>query len=480
MKYTKGYVVIFYMLSINLQATPEPDIVQDESPYLDLSTRSYSDFLKYHAEKSLQNHEQTSHRFEDEKTENSLLNIEKDHSFPQDSTDTDNQFIKNSLQNLPAKNRPANINDALRLIAQGHKVFNLIKQGLIFDAISLNIDPSYHSSQPKSLDFVSFRMALTKAHDEQLFKFALNSDDATFWEQIKDDAVLKKSITSRKVPFTFTSLQSPEYNMFFKTTYIRKNMKNSNSLPAYIKAYQKTIIQLQWHLFAESIQQDQAFTSGMITFNDPNFKVFKCLDGFAELVSPKYKFYTGTDFHSIWADQAYTRESSHWTGQKAFENKNFGIDIKDNSDNPMSILPGNKSHILFGIRTNGMTFVKWEEYGTTFNVRAGDYSILHHTLRYFEKRNLEDDPKLERREKIPGSVIEKFQELYKKNLTKTEKQNIQTYGITQMLQLLEQDDPEKLAIFKNFLVQDMHYQPETLHLRKGGEIILPTQSFTQT
>lgn len=369
------------------------------------------------------------------------------------------KIIRQSLHGLPEKNRPKNIDDALRLMADGKKVLDFVSQGHFFDAIQMNITQNGN-------------LMLAEQHTQQVLTAAFNMSDEVFWEMIKQDPVMAKSIAKHNIPFTLQSLQSQEFNMYFRVTYIRKHIQDPALLEKYQQAYQKSVVQLQWHLFAKSILQDHAFTSGMITFKDPQSRLFNFIDGFAELMSPKYKFHKAIGVHSLWADHAYTRVSSHWNGQKAFGGKNFGIDIKGIDGKPMSILPGNKSHILFGMRANGMTFIKWEEYGTTFNIKTGDYSVLHHTVRYFEKKDVEDDPKLERREVVPGDVLEQFKSLYVKPLTAEEKALIEKDGISIMLQMLDRQSLKSAAAFQKFLIHDHGYQADTLSCRKGGEVIL--------
>lgn len=207
----------------------------------------------------------------------------------------------------------------------------------------------------------------------------------------------------------------------------------------------------------------------MISVQDPYHLLFKTLDGYAELVSAKYKLHSKLSLHSLTTIKAYTRESSHYTGQKYFEN-DFGIDIQDEKNQPLRILPGNKSQLLFGIRLNGMTFIKWEDYGVTFNPIQGDVSIIPHINGYFDKKDLEDNPGLHRREKTPQNVIQQFQTFYKKPISKKDQDNIKTEGISYMLQLLKNSSQATKLI--DYLVDTKGYSENTLQYRKGGEVIL--------
>lgn len=393
------------------------------------------------------------------------LQSESSNEFDLDFLDTPQEsIIRKSLAALPAKNRPANLEAALAEMKAGEKVFEFLQKQQLGEAIMMNFPSEKEINRSKAL----------LAH-------TFNMNDTAFWNLIENDPEIKASVLAHNMSFTFDAFKNPEFNMSFRMIYIRKNMKKFSTTKEEYEAnmhecelaYQKALIQLQWYLFSRAILQDQAFTSGMITFQDPQDTVFRFIDGYGELVSRRYKSFGGMAAHSLVANKAYTRESSHWNGQKAFGNKNFGIDIKNSKNKPMSVLPGNKSHLLFGMRTNGMTFVKWEEYGTTFNVKTGDYSVIHHTFRYFEKKDLQDDPTLHRREKVSADIMKYFNRVYGKTLTKQQTERVETNGIAEMLKMLDAKSPELVVKFKKYLVQEFGYQPDTLHLRKGGEIILP-------
>lgn len=371
-------------------------------------------------------------------------------------TGSDVDTITAAIKKMPEHNQPKDLAQSISFMKQGAKVWDLIKKYKLGSAILLNF-----SSRSNQEFGVADR--ISKAYD---------TTDLQFWNVIKNDKNLKEKATRNDIPFTYEALQKVDYNMYYRSTYLRINSQDEkvqSYFNNFIKAYQTTIVQLQWYLYAQAILQDsKAFNSGMISLEDPNHLLFKTLDGYAELVSPKYKLHSGISLHSLVTTKAYTRESSHYEGQKYFKN-DFGIDIQDDDNQPLRILPGNKSHLLYGIRSNGMTFIKWEDYGVTFNPIKGDTSVVPHLKGFLDKRDVQDDPELNRREKTPTDVTQEFEQLYGKSLSKQDQKNIKIEGISYMLQLL---DKSKSAKFTNYLVTNKGYHANTLDARKGGEVIL--------
>lgn len=367
------------------------------------------------------------------------------------------QLVRDCLEKLPKNSQPSDMAQALQMIKDGAFVYDSIKQGRFYDAVVHNF------SIAKNIG-----LSLVPVQEKTLWRNAFNTSDLDFWNIIKNDKVLAKKASHHDIPFTLESLQSVENAMYFRSTYAR--IYSKEALPKFIKAYQESIVQLQWHLFAQSIiQEGRAFSSGMISVKDPSFALFKFLDGYAELVSPKYKLHNSISLHSLTTTKAYTRKSSHYEGAKRFD-FDCGIDIQDSKNQPLSILPGNKSHILFGLRSNDMCFVKWENYGVTLNPLEGDMSLIPHIKGYFDKKDKHDDPVLERREKILADVTQEFKKLYgDKKITGKDKENIDAYGISYMIKML---DPKSQETFKNYLIKDKKYSKDSLDLRKGNEIIL--------
>lgn len=370
---------------------------------------------------------------------------------------TKEQIVKDYLEKLPKKNQPSDMAQALQMVKDGAVISGLIEKGRFYDAIVHNF------SIGKNID-----LSLVADKEKVLWRNAFNTSDTDFWDIIKNDKVLAKKASHHKIPFTLESLKSVENAMYFRSTYAR--IYSGEALAKFIRAYQKSIIQLQWHLFAQSVvQEGQAFSSGMISVQDPSFILFKFFDGYAELVSPKYKLYNSVSVHSLVTTKAYTRKSSHYSNAKRF-NFDCGIDIQDSNNKPLDILPGNKSHILFGLRSNDMFFVKWENFGVTINPLENDMSLVPHIKGYFDKKDKHDDPILERREKVLEDVSQEFKKLYgDKKITGKDKKSIEAFGISYMIKML---DPKSQEIFKTYLVDVKKYSANSLNDRKGNEIIL--------
>lgn len=362
-------------------------------------------------------------------------------------------MIIDKLISLPEINRPNNVFVALENIKAGEKAWNAMQDDDFNGAVKINY--------PENLRIPD---AITTA---------MNKSDIEFWELIKNDEAFKKTIEKNGVIFNYKTFKLLEFNSYFRSTYMRKKVSEPLHLEMYTKAYEKTICQMQWFLYKQSILEGKAFTSGMISFHDPENHIFKLMDRYMELVSPKFRFLGSV--RSLGRTKAYTRISSHYAGQTDLEGQQFGIDLF--KTDPGLALPGNKSHILFGMRTNGMLFVKWEDYGTTFNPVEVDVSVFKHMSGYFKKHGKEDNPLLESREKTPKAIEEKFQELAE-NVTESEQALIKTHGISSMIKILESQSPSKAAEFKDYLVKTFGYKEETLAYRKGSEVILNTKNFT--
>lgn len=364
----------------------------------------------------------------------------------------DIELMKKYLEQLPQKNRPADMTKALEMIKDGAMVAELVHKRNFYDAIMMSREQNFSEQ------------------DTVVLKSAFNTSDLEFWNLIKDDKELAAKAGRHAIPFTLKALESVESAMYFRSTYARMRIGIA-TMEEFAHAYQAAIVQLQWHLYTHAVLQDKGvFSSGMITVEDRQSDMFKFLDGYAELVSPKYKLHNSVSFHSLTTTKAYTRKSSHYNGAKKFKN-DFGIDIQDSKNRPLSILPGNKSHILFGLKDNGMLFVKWENYGVTVNPRQKDMSILPHLQGYFHKKDIQDDPVLERREKVTSDVMNKFESLYgkKKSLSSKQKKAIEAYGISYMIKEL---NPIAAQEFKDYLITVKGYSEKSLSVRKGNEIIL--------
>jgi len=364
------------------------------------------------------------------------------------------QKIITALDAMPEKYKPTDMKKALLSILQGSAVWTAVNSNKIYDALTLHIvDPA----------------------TARTLQLAFDGSIDDFWQTAHKSTALQEEITRSNIPFTREACASKEYKMLFRMAYIRTTIQDPNILEQVTDAYQHAIIKLQWYLFAQSIiQENQVFTSGMITQPDQDLNMFHFLDGYSELISPRYRLYSGLSPHSLWQSKAYTRKSSHFGKKKKFNDRNFGIDFKDVNGKTIPDLPGNKSHLLFGTLDNGHTFIKWEEYGITINFKDSDYSALTHIVRYFEKKDVPDEA-LHRREVVPKEVKFNFKS-YSPTVTKQEKPAIQKDGVSAMLGNLK-SDPQKHQAFTDYLTKFKGYDPETLQYRKGNEVILKPHKF---
>ena len=364
-------------------------------------------------------------------------------------------FVIKALEKLPKPDQPEHVDYVLKSIIHGGQVWNSIQKNKFYDACN----PQNISSQG----------------DIKYLKIALNTTDDMFWKQVLHDELLQQEIKKIGIAFTKEECLSLRYNIFIRMAYLRQHVKDVDVFKHLKVAYQQALISLNWYLFGQALLQEPPFTSAMITLNDKKHLIFNFISGYAELVSPGYGFYSGLHPYSLWASEAYTRKSRHWSGYKEFDDNAFGIDLKNDKEEEFKAFPGNNAHLLFGVLTNGLLFIKWQRHGITINFYQNDFSALRYIKDFFSTKTIEDSNVLERIEKIPQDVKYMFKSLYKQNShVKNNVDCVHTYGISQMLKHL---DLEAKSIFMDFLVKRKHYASETMHLRKGDEIILQSSKF---
>lgn len=359
--------------------------------------------------------------------------------------------VMEAISALPTNRQPSNLKQSLMLMLEGGQIWKAITQNKPYNALTLTSLSSQNA---------------------QILQQALNNSDDRFWILIHKDPAVQEAIEHCNIPFTRDTSTMHEYKMLFRFTYIRVHITNPDILIQVQQAYRHAIIALQWFLFAQAILQDSIFTAGMLTIPDNQHYLFHFLDGYAELVSPRYRFYSGLHPHSLWQPNAYTRSSSYWKNKKQFHDSMFGIDFQDNDHQSIPVLPNQNSHLLFCALDNGMTAIKWERFGVTLNIKNRTFSALKQPLRYFQKNNQNTD--IIRKEKIPQDVMLQFKSLFNNHLTKYQSDQINKDGITAMLNML---DSSGRSIFIDFLTKRKKYSSLTLTLRKGNEIILQPSHF---
>lgn len=358
--------------------------------------------------------------------------------------------IIDAIEILPSKYQPANIKQSLTFMLEGGQIWKAISQYKFYNALFLSTI---------SID------------DARILQLALNSSDDIFWIQIHSDQKVHEAIKHCNIPFTRETSMMHEYKMLFRITYLRIHISNQETLKLIEQSYQHAVVALQWFLYAQAILQDSIFTSGIITVPDKEYALFHFLDGYGELVSPRYRFYSGLHPHSLWQPNAYSRASSNWPHKKLFHDTLFGIDFHDKDHNPLMILPNNNSHLMFCALDNNMTAIKWEEHGVTINLKNRTFSALKHSLKYLQTKRTDQR---QRKDKVPHDVMLQFKSLLGSNLTKHQADLIAKDGISMMLGMLNNNARQ---LFIEFLTKHKKYVAQTLSMRKGDEIILQPNLF---
>lgn len=367
-----------------------------------------------------------------------------------ESTQPINQHLQRIIDifnTLPTKFQPVDLKQSLLFILQGNNVWRHLQKNNLFDALAL---------QNPTAEFA--KIATT----------ALNSSDDVFWTHVHNDPEVKRDIEMCNIAFNRDSSISHEYKMLFRMTYIKAHVTDAAQLEQFTQAYENAIIALQWFIYAQALLQDRPFISAMITLPDHEYTLFHFFDGYCELVSPRYRFYSAMHPHSLWQCHAYKRFSRHWKHKKDFDNTAFGIDMI----NQANILPGNMSHILFGRLDNGLLFVTWQQHGITLNFKSKNFSALKHPIDALKRHH--HDASLYRNEKVSEDVAHQFKSLHKQTLTKDQSYNVSRDGISAMLSLLEHDTKK---MFEKYLKEFKKYNPFTLQYRKGDEVVLLPKKF---
>jgi len=352
------------------------------------------------------------------------------------------QAIITKIESLPEKYRPADIKKNMTLIMQGKSVWDNISKNKFYSALSLHISDAKVSNIVKN--------CLEKSVDQ-------------FWIEIHNNKKIQQAIEQANVNFTREMSQSPEYFMFFRMTYLKTMVTKEEYLKSIESAYQEAIVALQWFLFAQAILENDIFTSAVITIPDSNLYLFYFLDGYAELISARYRFYSAISFHSLWQSEAHTQLTRHWKHKKIFKDVAFGINFKNKEKETENILPLNNSNLIFGALDNKLTFIKWQ---------GNEGSMLKKSLKMLQSKNKSENS-INRYDKVPQDVTYQFKSLFKHPLTRHQSNLISKDGISSMLNMIEDNNRQ---LFINFLTKAKNYNEFDNTIRKGNEIILnPTR-----
>lgn len=351
------------------------------------------------------------------------------------------QEIISKIESLPEKYRPTDTKQAMKLMAEGKSVWDNVSSSRFYSALTLNID------DPAIVTII--KNGLQKSPDR-------------FWTDIYNNKKVKEAIEQANVTFSFENSKKPEFFMFFRITYLKTMITQEKNLEKFESAYQQSVLALQWFLFAQAILENDNFTSAVITIPDSNMNLFYFLDGYAELISPRYRSYSAISFHSLWKSKAHTQLTRHWKHKKIFKDIAFGINFKKNEEEVT--LPLNNSHLMFGALDNKLIFIKWQ---------SDQDSIFKKPFKSIrlERKN---DLHINRYDKVPQDVNLQFKSLFKHPLTRHQKNLISKDGISAMLQMLNDDNR---PLFINFLQKSKNYNVFDNNIRKGNEIILNPKRF---
>lgn len=353
------------------------------------------------------------------------------------------QTIISKLDKLPEKYRPADTKKALKLMMQGKSVWSNICKNRFYSTLQIHIEDSKVAQ--------SIKNCLEKSPDR-------------FWIDIHHNKKVQDAIEQANVPFTFEMSQKPEYYMFFRISYLRSIVSKQEYLEKIESAYKEAIVALQWFLFAQAILENDIFTSAMIAIPDSNMYLFYFLDGYAELISPRYKFYSAISLHSLWQSDAHTQLTGHWKHKKLFKDIAFGINFKNKEKEKQNILPLNNFNLMFGALDNQITFIKWQ---------GVEGSALKKPLKIIQSRN-KTELTINRYDKVPQDVTYQFKSLFGHSLTRHQLNLISKDGIQAMHNML--DDTGR-QFFTDFLEKIKNYHVIDDSIRKGNEIILNPNRF---
>lgn len=223
------------------------------------------------------------------------------------------------------------------------------------------------------------------------------------------------------------------------------------------QAYLNNIISFAWYLYAIAIQKGQGFTSGVIVIEDNDQRVYDFLYEYVQQVNPKNLFRRSLISLNPYA---YSRQSTHFpSDQRTFVQ--YGIDARFFAhQKAQRLLPGSKTHLLFGRLAHGLTFVKFERYGLYFKdgfighavglVRHIGGRVMSHIVTREEKA-------LHKKEYIPAWVKSACKSLPFKNQPRAIKDIVQLKGTDNRL---------------DSLVTHLAAKYDHLQMRHGEEVII--------
>lgn len=222
------------------------------------------------------------------------------------------------------------------------------------------------------------------------------------------------------------------------------------------KLYLSEIIACMWYLYGLAINKNQGFVDGVIVLDDANQLFYNFLYDYVKNVNSK-----GLSKRAIITTNpyGYGRRSTHFPDdQRTF--MQYGIDIRLNKI-AQKILPGNKTHILFGRLANGLTFIKMEHYGLYYKDGFIGHACGYLRLilgKFLAKFVAQKERFLHRKEYVPCWIKKGYKNVSKRKCRLTSIKDIVENGF---------DD----KVFIN-LIKKIENSYDHIPLRYGNEVIL--------
>jgi len=220
------------------------------------------------------------------------------------------------------------------------------------------------------------------------------------------------------------------------------------------RTYLDSIIDLMWFYYDMAIQKNQPFLEGTFVLQDQGGRIFNFLFNYVQMVNPDALTATPS-LKNPTIQFAYPRISTHFRDEQE-KYRQYGIDIRFGKPgtkfttasigSAQSLLPTQKSHLIFGQLSDGLIYIKMEVHGTCpdqFVEHGKDYigslvrkikpSLMPYLNKYAPTRvnNLveyyieTDDEPYYRKEHVPQAVLaHAFEILQRANLPAEQMQTI--------------------------------------------------------
>ena len=197
--------------------------------------------------------------------------------------------------------------------------------------------------------------------------------------------------------------------------------------------YLRAIIDLIWFFYDQALAKNQVFEEGTYIIQDPQNRFYDFLVNYLKMVNPSIKDTLADPALKVSTNTfAYSRLSSHFKlEQEQF--RHYGIDMRFNAlELARTLLPVQKTHILFGHIRTGLLFIKPETVGIALQsipIHTADFvtaqlrkpglkayfnaylpTYIDDLLNYYI--GTDDNPNW-RKERIPQELLEKCLDILK-------------------------------------------------------------------